>query len=88
LDVEGCLWSARWGGSCVLRHASDGTVIQRIQLPAANITSICFGGPDLDQLFITSAQEPGKQDEGGRLFQTAAKVRGRPEFKSRIAIGQ
>lgn len=55
VDAEDCLWVAFWDGWCVRRIASDGRVMARIPMPVARPTSVAFGGPQLDQLFITSA---------------------------------
>ncbi|KAF8237769.1 hypothetical protein L208DRAFT_1355732 [Tricholoma matsutake] len=56
LDNEGCLWSARWGGSRIIRYTKDGAIDAEIVFPTAlNITACCFGGPDNDQLFVTTA---------------------------------
>ncbi|WP_020592499.1 SMP-30/gluconolactonase/LRE family protein [Kiloniella laminariae] len=57
VDQEGCLWSAHFAGSCITRYAPDGSILQVIDLPVANVTSCCFGGRDLDTLFITTACE-------------------------------
>lgn len=85
VDGSGCVWSARWAGASVVQHAPDGTVLDRIPFPVANITSICFGGENLDQLFVTSAEEPGCTGEtAGSLFQINLKIRGVNEFRSRI----
>src|SRR5690606_27119825 len=32
VDAEGYVWSARWGGSCVVRHAPDGSVDSVVEL--------------------------------------------------------
>jgi len=85
VDAESCVWSARWGGSCIKRHDQTGKVIQHIDVPATNVTSMAFGGENLDQLFITSAQEPDATDQGGHLFQIPVQARGRREFESNIA---
>jgi D-xylonolactonase len=87
VDAEGCIWSARWGGRCIKRHDRTGKIIQHMDLPAANVTSMAFGGENLDQMFITSAREPGADDQGGQLFQIPVPVRGRPEFRSSITGG-
>ncbi|THH11611.1 hypothetical protein EW145_g541 [Phellinidium pouzarii] len=51
-----CIWSARWGGSKVVRHAKDGSIDFEIHFPTAlNITACCFGGPGNDQLYVTTA---------------------------------
>src|SRR5690606_7112895 len=38
VDSEGFLWSARWGGSAVVRHAPDGSVDRMIELPVSRVT--------------------------------------------------
>lgn len=40
-----------------------------IELPATQITSVAFGGPNLDILYVTTANKDGKQPEGsGYLY--------------------
>jgi len=81
LDAEGCAWVALWGAWCVVRFAPDGTPLSRIDVPAASTSSCTFGGPDLDQLFITTAQwpDPATAAPGaGRLYVARPGVRGRP----------
>lgn len=56
MDEEGCLWNARFGGSCLIRITPDGGVDKVIELPVTNPTSCTFGGPDRKTLFVTSAQ--------------------------------
>jgi sugar lactone lactonase YvrE len=73
----------------MMRHGADGKVADSLTLPVPNITSACFGGENLDQLFITSAQEPGEANESaGSLFQLSPGVSGCGEFRSRIRPGQ
>jgi sugar lactone lactonase YvrE len=55
VDAEGGVWSARWDGWSVVRHAPDGTVDAVIEVPVPRPTSCAFGGPDLRDLYITSA---------------------------------
>lgn len=56
MDVDGCLWSARWDGGCVARITPDGRVDRLIALPCARVTSCAFGGPRLETLYITTAR--------------------------------
>lgn len=77
IDAEGCLWVALWGGGAVHRYRPDGTLDTVVTVPASNVTCCTFGGPDLDQLFITSARsEWSAGDLGGSLFMCAPGVSG------------
>lgn len=55
IDVDGCLWNARWDGSAVLKITPEGTIDRIIELPVPRPTSCSFGGCDLKTLFVTSA---------------------------------
>ncbi len=54
VDAEGFLWSAQWDDNCVLRIAPDGTVERRIDVPGQVVSSVMFGGPNMDTLFMTT----------------------------------
>lgn len=58
IDQEGMLWIAHYGGSGVYRwNPKTGELLDKIELPVPHVTSCAFGGPNLDQLLITTAQE-------------------------------
>jgi L-arabinonolactonase len=57
VDAEGCVWSARWGGSQLVRLSPDGEVLNRVAFPVSRVSSCTFGGPHLDTLFVTTAKE-------------------------------
>ena len=52
VDSEGYLWNARWGGSCVVRHAPDGSIDRVIEVPVSQVTCPAFGGPDLKTVYL------------------------------------
>jgi sugar lactone lactonase YvrE len=63
IDAEGNLWSGHWGGWAVRCYSGQsGECLAEIPIPCANVTSCCFGGPKLDQLYITTASK-GLTDE-------------------------
>jgi sugar lactone lactonase YvrE len=83
IDAEGKLWIALFGGSAVTRwDPQDGRLMQTVELPCCQVTSCCFGGPDLDQLLITTArrgldaQALGDQPLAGGLFQLSLGMKG------------
>lgn len=84
IDVEGHLWVARWGAGCIVRVSPDGTLVDRVDLPVARVTSCTFGGDDLGDLYITTARGdagPAGQDRepsAGGLFRCRPGVPGLP----------
>lgn len=58
VDAEGCLWSAQVYDGKLLRYTPDGEVERVIDMPVRKVTSVNFGGPDLDILFVTSMAKP------------------------------
>jgi sugar lactone lactonase YvrE len=64
VDTEGAVWVALWGGSEVRRYAPDGALLDRVSIPASLVTCPGFGGPDLRDLYVTTAQQG--MDEGAR----------------------
>jgi sugar lactone lactonase YvrE len=78
-DAEGGVWVAAWDGGRIIRFAPDGRLDRAIALPASQITSCAFAGPNLDRLFVTSAAM-GREDEAlaGSLFEVDAGVSGLP----------
>jgi sugar lactone lactonase YvrE len=79
VDAEGGIWVALWGGGAVLRFSPDGTLEGRLELPATNVTSCCFGGADLGTLYVTSAARGAAHEPlAGALFACRPGVTGLP----------
>ena len=82
VDAEDCLWVAFWDGWCVRRLSPAGERLAELPVPVQRPTSCAFGGPALDQLFITSAsrdlteEELAAQPYAGGLFMTKPGVAG------------
>jgi D-xylonolactonase len=95
LDSEGFLWCAQWFGGCIVRYDPEGREHQRINVPARQVSSLAFGGPDLKDLYLTTASayapnplEPRGFDPnapmGGALYRIRAQVAGRRANLARI----
>ncbi|MCK5095323.1 MAG: SMP-30/gluconolactonase/LRE family protein [Spirochaetes bacterium] len=87
VDKEGCIWSARWDGGCLIRYKPDGKEDLRIQFPAKKISSVTFGGKDYRDIYVTTAGGDKREEEGpdaGALFYLNLDIQGVPEFLSKI----
>ena len=83
IDAEGMLWVAFWGGWAINRYnPQTGDQIGRIHVPARQVTSCAFGGPELDTLYITTARQgcegDTSQPHAGSLFVVKPGVVGLP----------
>ncbi|ODT50206.1 SMP-30/gluconolactonase/LRE family protein [Devosia sp. 63-57] len=85
IDSQGYLWNARWGGSCVIRYAPDGTIDRIVEVPVSQVTCPAFGGPDLKTLYITTASKTLSPEQlaaekvAGGVFAIDVDVAGLPE---------
>lgn len=85
VDAEGYVWSALVFGGRILRFAPDGKLDRVVPFPVRNLTSVMFGGPDLDILYVTTMGRPmwgipQKEKHKGGLFAVhGLGVKGLPE---------
>ncbi|QIA07141.1 SMP-30/gluconolactonase/LRE family protein [Draconibacterium halophilum] len=87
IDENDKLWVALWGGSAVgCWNPSTGELIDKIEVPAKNITSCAFGDEDMGTLYITSAREGTSDEElekwphAGGVFKIRPGVKGVQAF--------
>jgi sugar lactone lactonase YvrE len=83
VDSAGYLWSARWGGSQVVRYDPGGAVDLRLPVPATYPTSCAFGGEDFRDLYITSAwtDDGAPSKNQGDLYRVRVEVAGQPAYR-------
>ncbi|MGH7158475.1 MAG: SMP-30/gluconolactonase/LRE family protein [Acetobacteraceae bacterium] len=58
VDAEGGVWSAHVYAGRLARYRPDGSIEREIEMPVKKVTSVMFGGPDLDILYVTSMARP------------------------------
>ena len=86
VDAEGCLWSAQWNGHRLVRYSPAGEKLAEFTFAAAKVSCAAFGGKNLDELYVTTANHPWNEsdylkDKAGALFRMRCpSVKGRPEF--------
>jgi streptogramin lyase len=96
VDAEAFLWCSHWFGGCITHYDPDGKRERRVRTPAAQTSSLVFGGPDLDKIYVTSAAmsnclilAPGRLQSresisGGPLCRFRAGIQGKLKFRSRV----
>ena len=94
LDAEDNLWVALWGAAAVVcLDGQTGRELRRIRVPVSQPSSCTFGGPQLDELFITtarvglSAAALEREPHAGGIFRVRPGMCGRParSFNPRVA---
>jgi len=88
VDADGLVWVAIFRGGKVAAYRPDGTLERVIEMPVPLVSSVAFGGPELDRLYVTAIDHDVTQgapdgvidDEAGSLYVIEGLgVRGLPE---------
>ena len=86
-DMQGNLWIAMWGGAQVTKwDPHTGQLLDRIPVPAKNVSSCVFGGKNMNELYITSARvgldeaNLNQYPLTGGVFRLETNVEGMPTF--------
>jgi sugar lactone lactonase YvrE len=98
VDAEGFVWAAQWYGGCVDRYDPDGKLERRVEVPAKQVSNLAFGGPELTDIFITTAAksepmpvmppnyDPDSGEFGGPLYHVNLGIQGKPEHRTQIRL--
>jgi sugar lactone lactonase YvrE len=84
VDEDGCIWLALSGASQIRRITPAGDLDRTLHLPLSRVTSCAFGGPELDELYITthsalmSHLDRQAESTSGALLRCQPGVRGLP----------
>ena len=84
VDAEGGVWVALHGGWGLHHYSPEGELVAVVALPVARVTSCCFGGGHLRDLYVTtrreglSTAERAAQPLAGALLRLDAGVAGLP----------
>lgn len=91
VDAEGCYWIALNEGWCLGRFTPDGRLDRLVAVPVEKPSMCAFGGPRLDELYVTSIRPDNRPEEelqrwhsrAGGLFVLSPGVQGLPEPRYR-----
>jgi sugar lactone lactonase YvrE len=76
LDAEGGVWLALGEGGAIARFQPDGSLDDLIEVPASFVSSLCFGGPDMRDVLITTADNQTRPQTGGTLLRARSSLPG------------
>lgn len=84
VDAEGGVWVALYQAGAVQRYLPSGAADKQIKVPARAVTSLCFGGADLRDLYVVTADNSDDPSRGGTVFRMRSDVAGLPAPFARI----
>lgn len=82
--ADGSVWVALAHGGAVAVYEPDGTLRERISVPLPMVTSVCFGGDDLQDLYVVTGSRGGPHEDCGTVFCMRAPVAGLPLAPARV----
>jgi len=84
--AEGSVWVALAHGGSVVVLEPDGRERRRVPVPLPMVTSVCFGGDDLRDLYVVTGSRGGPRENCGTVFRTRAEVPGMLRPPARVAL--
>lgn len=84
--ADGSVWVADAHGSRVAVFEPDGSHRMDLQVPLPMVTSLCFAGDDLRDLYIVTGSRGGPHENCGTVFRTRVDVAGLPLAPARVAL--
>src|SRR5215471_15467341 len=92
VDVDGCVWVAMWDGGALRRFTPSGRQAGVLPVPVSRPTSCAFGGPDMGELYVTTASiglseaERAAEPLAGRLLRLRPGPVGLPSTTAQASI--
>lgn len=84
--TDGSVWVADAHGGRVIVFNEDGTHRQDLAVPLPMVTSVCFGGDDLRDLYVVTGSRGGPKENCGSIFRTRVEVAGLAVPPARVAV--
>lgn len=86
VSEDGAVWVALAGGNGVVVYDAQGNQRQFIEIPHPMCTSVCFGGDDLQDLYIVSGSDGLEGDKRGGIFRVRTQVAGLAVPVARVPV--
>ncbi len=85
--TDGAVWVADAEGGRVAVFGPDGRPRDDLPVPLPMVTSLCFGGDDLRDLYVVTGSRGGPSEQCGSVFRCRVEVPGLPVPPARVARG-
>jgi D-xylonolactonase len=83
VDAEGGVWVAAIFAHELVRFKPDATIDRRIRMPSRMVVSLVFGGPDMRDLYVVTADNDDPQLKG-TIFRMRSDIPGLPVPKAKF----
>ena len=84
---DGSVWVAIADGGKVMVFEPDGSIRAEIPTPLPMVTSVCFGGADLQDFYIVTGSRNGPRENCGTIYRMRTDVPGLPIAPAKVALG-
>ncbi len=84
--ADGSIWVALAGGHGVAGYGPNGEFLELLKIPEPMCTSVCFGGEDLNTLFVVCGSDGMPGDQEGAVYRCPAPTPGLPRAVARTAL--
>ena len=85
--ADGSVWVADAHGGRVAVFGADGAQLKDLPVPLPMVTSLCFGGDDLRDLYVVTGSRGGPSEACGTIFRMRVDVAGLPLAPARVRVG-
>lgn len=87
VSADGAVWVALAHASRVIAINPDGSIRRSLTFPVPMVTSLCFGGRDLQDLYVVTGSEGANpQGRHGSIFRLRSDVPGLRMARARVSI--
>jgi len=86
LAVDGSIWVAVAHAGQIRVYEPDGTLRRRIEFPIPMVTSLCFGGADMTDVYVMSGSDGSGRDDAGTIFHLRSDVPGLAVTPARVRL--
>jgi D-xylonolactonase len=84
---DGSVWVANAHGGRVMVFEADGSHRMDLPVPLPMVTSLCFGGEDLCDLYIVTGSRDAPSETSGSIFRTRVTTPGLASYPARVSTG-